>query len=116
MQTALKSDPRLAGVPIITDYAKSVEQRQVMALIFGWLVMDRLLGAPPDTPDDRVAALRTAFDETMQDTDFRADIAKAALSLSPMRGGDIQNFVDEVYRTPAEVSRKAAQMLGRNVP
>jgi tripartite-type tricarboxylate transporter receptor subunit TctC len=116
VQTALKSDPRLASVPTIMDYAKSAEQRQVMALIFGWLVMDRPLAAPPGTPADRVAALRTAFDETMRDPDFRADIAKAALSVSPMGGGEIQNFVDEVYRTPAPIARKAAQMLGRNVP
>jgi tripartite-type tricarboxylate transporter receptor subunit TctC len=116
VQTALKSDPRLGGVPIITDYAKSAEQRQIMQLIFGWLVMDRPLAAPPDTPADRVAALRTAFDATMRDGDFRADLAKAALSLSPMRGGDIQNFVDEVYRTPEAVARKAARMLGRNAP
>jgi tripartite-type tricarboxylate transporter receptor subunit TctC len=116
VQTSLKRDPRLAGVPIITDYAKSAEQRQVMALIFGWLIMDRPLAAPPDTPEDRVAALRSAFDDTMRDPDFRADIAKAALSVSPMRGGDIASFIDEVYRTPAAVARKAAQMLGRNVP
>jgi tripartite-type tricarboxylate transporter receptor subunit TctC len=116
VQTSLKSDPRLAKVPTITDYAKSAEQRQVMALIFGWLIMDRPLAAPPGTPTDRVAALRTAFDETMRDADFRTDIAKAALSVSPMAGGEIQNFVDEVYRTPAPIARKAAQMLGRNVP
>jgi tripartite-type tricarboxylate transporter receptor subunit TctC len=116
VQTSLKSDPRLAGVPTIMDYAKSAEQRQVMALIFGWLAMDRPLAAPPGTPAERVAALRTAFDDTMRDPDFRADIAKAALSVSPMGGGEIQNFVDEVYRTPAPIARKAAQMLGRNVP
>jgi tripartite-type tricarboxylate transporter receptor subunit TctC len=116
VQTALKSDPRLEGVPIITDYAKSAEQRQVMQLIFGWLVMDRTFAAPPDVPADRVAALRAAFDETMADPAFRADVEKAALSLSPMRGQDIANFVDEVYRTPGAVARKAAQLLGRNVP
>ena len=116
VQTALKSDPRLPGVPIITDYAKSAEQRQVMQLIFGWLIMDRTFAAPPDVPADRVAALRTAFDDTMADSAFRADLDKAALSLSPMRGQDIARFVDEVYRTPAAVARKAAQLLGRNVP
>lgn len=116
VQTSLKSDPRLGNVPTIMDYAKSAEQREVITLIFGWLVMDRPFAAPPGTPVDRVAALRTAFDETMRDADFRADIAKAALSVSPMGGGAIQNFVDEVYRTPASIARKAAQMLGRNVP
>jgi tripartite-type tricarboxylate transporter receptor subunit TctC len=116
VQTSLKSDPRLAGVPLVMDYAKSAEQQQVMQLIFGWLVMDRPLAAPPDTSPDRVAALRNAFDETMRDPDFRADLAKASLSLSPMSGNDIAKFVDEVYRTPAAVARKAAQLLGRSEP
>jgi tripartite-type tricarboxylate transporter receptor subunit TctC len=116
VQTALKADPRLPGIPIITDYAKSAEQRQVMQLIFGWLVMDRPFAAPPETPADRVAALRTAFDQTMSDPAFRADAEKAALSLSPMRGQDIAAFVDEVYRTPDAVARKAAQLLGRSGP
>ena len=116
VQTSLKSDPRLEGVPIITDYAKSAEQRQVMQLIFGWLVMDRTFAAPPDVPADRVAALRAAFDATMADGAFRADVEKALLSLSPMRGQDIARFVDEVYRTPGAVARKAAELLGRNVP
>jgi len=116
VQTSLNSDARLPGVPLITDYAKSAEQRQLMQLIFGWLVMDRPLAAPPDTPADRVAALRSAFDETMRDPDFRADLAKASLSLSPMSGSDIAKFVDEVYRTPAAVARKAAQLLGRDGP
>lgn len=116
VQTALKSDPRLTGIPIITDYAKSAEQRQVMQLIFGWLVMDRAFAAPPETPADRVAALRAAFDATMDDPAFRADAEKAALGLSPMRGADIASFVDEVYRTPEAVARKAAQLLGRSGP
>ena len=82
----------------------------------GWLVMDRTFAAPPDVPADRVAALRAAFDATMDDPAFRADVEKASLSLSPMRGEDIARFVDEVYRTPEAVARKAARLLGRNVP
>jgi tripartite-type tricarboxylate transporter receptor subunit TctC len=116
VQTALKRDPRLVGVPIITDYAKTAEQRQVMQLIFGWLVMDRTFAAPPDVPADRVAALRAAFDATMDDPAFRADVEKASLSLSPMRGEDIASFVEEVYRTPEAVARKAAKLLGRSSP
>jgi hypothetical protein len=116
VQTSLKSDPRLSGVPLVTDYAKTVEQRQVMQLVFGWLVMDRPIAAPPDTPPDRVAALRNAFDETMRDGAFRADLAKASLSLSPMSGSEIAKFVDEVYQTPAAVARKTAHLLGRNGP
>ncbi len=116
VQTALKSDPRLPEIPIITDYAKSAEQRQVMQLIFGWLIMDRTFAAPSEVPPDRVEALRNAFDVTMNDPAFRDDVEKASLSLSPMKGRDIQTFVAEVYRTPPAVARKAAQLLGRDVP
>ena len=116
VQTSLKSDPRLPGVPLIADYAKTAEMRQIMQLIFGWLVMDRPLAAPPGTPPERVAALRSGFDQTMADPAYRADLAKSALSFSPMRGSQIASFIEEVYRTPAEVAHKAAHLLGRHVP
>lgn len=114
VQTSLKSDPRLSDVPLVFKYAKSDEDRQVMRLIFGWLIMDRPLAAPPDTPPDRVAALRDGFDETMRDPQFIADVANASLSYAPMTGKDIAAFIDEVYQTPPAVAQRAAQLLGRS--
>jgi tripartite-type tricarboxylate transporter receptor subunit TctC len=116
IQTSLKSDPRLANIPLITDYAKSREDLQVMQLIFGWLVMDRPLAAPPDTPADRVAALRDGFDATMRDPQFDVDISNATLSYSPMSGKEIADFIDEVYRTPPAVAKRAADLLNRAAP
>jgi len=116
VQTSLKSDPRLRDVPLITDYANSREDRQVMQLIFGWLAMDRPLAAPPQTPIDRVAALRDGFDQTMRDPQFRADLAQATLSFSPTSGQDIASFVEQVYQTPPAVAKKAAELLGRSNP
>jgi tripartite-type tricarboxylate transporter receptor subunit TctC len=84
-----------------------------MRLLFGWRVMERPLAAPPNVPPERVAALREAFDRTMQDAQFVTDINRAGLALGPMRGEDIATFVDEVYRTPAAVAKRAAQLLGR---
>jgi tripartite-type tricarboxylate transporter receptor subunit TctC len=116
IQLALKKNPQLANVPLIMDYAKSDEDRQVMRLVFGWLVMERPLAAPPDTPPGRVQALRDGFDETMRDPQFMADLGKASLAFAPMSGKDIAAFVDEVYRTPSSVAHKAAQLLGRTGP
>jgi len=113
VQAALRRNPQLADVPLIMDFAKSEDVRQVMRLIFGWQIMERPLAAPPATPDSQVEALRAGFDETMRDPLFVADIAKASLALAPMSGKDIASFVDEVYRTPPAVAQKAAQLLGR---
>ena len=116
VQTSLKSDPQLTGVPLIINYAKSEEDRQVMRLIFGWVAMDRPLAAPPQTPADRVAALREGFDATMRDPEYKADIEKASLTYSPTSAQDIARFVDAVYQTPPAVAKRAAQLLGRTVP
>jgi tripartite-type tricarboxylate transporter receptor subunit TctC len=116
VQIAVKKNPELADVPLVMDYAKSEADRQVMRLIFGWLVMERPVAAPPGTPSSRVQALRIGFDDTMRDPQFAAEIDKAALAFAPMRGMDIAEFVDEVYRTPPDVAKKAAQILGRTEP
>ncbi len=113
VQIAIKKNPELVGVPLVIDYAKSEQDRQVMQLVFGWEMMERPVAAPPDVPADRVTALREGFDETMRDPLFVADLAKASMAYSPVSGKDITSFVDEVYRTQAVVAQRAAELLGR---
>jgi tripartite-type tricarboxylate transporter receptor subunit TctC len=116
VQIALKKDRLLPNVPLVVDYAKTDEDRQIMRLIFGWLVMERPIAAPPGVPEERVKALRDGFDRTMQDQQLLADIARASLAFGPMSGKDIASFIDEVYRTPPSLAQRAAQLLGRNRP
>jgi tripartite-type tricarboxylate transporter receptor subunit TctC len=107
-------NPALPGVPHVIDYAKTEQDRQIMRLVFGWLIMERPVATPPGVPEDRVKALRDGFDETMRDPQFVAEIAKASLAFAPMRGQDIANFVSEMYTTPPAVAQRAAQLLGRS--
>jgi tripartite-type tricarboxylate transporter receptor subunit TctC len=113
VQLAQKKSPVLPNVPMVFDYAKSEQDRQVMRLVFGWEVMERPVAAPPDLPAAIVEALRDGFDATMKDEAFRADIEKASLAYEPMSGKEIAAFIDEVYRTPSAVAERAAQLLGR---
>jgi tripartite-type tricarboxylate transporter receptor subunit TctC len=113
VQIALRKDQQLPNVPLVMDYARTEQERQIMRLLFGWRVIERPLAAPPGVPADRVAMLRGAFDDTMRDTDFVADVTRAALALDPMSGKDIAALVEEFYRTPPAVARRAAALLGR---
>jgi tripartite-type tricarboxylate transporter receptor subunit TctC len=113
VQIAQKKSPILSDVPIVTDYAKTEEDRQVMRLVFGWEIMERPVAAPPGVPSAIVQVLRDGFDQTMADPAFRADIDKASLTYAPMNGREIAAFVDDVYRTPPDVAAKAARLLGR---
>jgi tripartite-type tricarboxylate transporter receptor subunit TctC len=73
--------------------------------------MGRPFLAPPDVPADRVEALRRAFMETMNDTEFLADAQSSQFEITPVSGERVQKLVEEIYRTPSEIGRKAAAIL-----
>jgi len=113
VQVGLARNPHMPNVPFIFDYAKSDEDRQIFRLVFGWLDLERPIGAPPGVPEGRLHALREGFDRAMQDPALLADAEKAQVGIEPMNGAAIATFVEEAYRAPAEVGKRAAQMLGR---
>jgi tripartite-type tricarboxylate transporter receptor subunit TctC len=113
VQVGLNKNPMMPNVPFIFDYAKSEQDRQIFRLVFGWLDLERPIASPPGTPEDRVKALREAFDRAMKDPALLADAEKVNVGIEPMGGQAIASFVDEVYRTPAAVTARAAQILGR---
>jgi tripartite-type tricarboxylate transporter receptor subunit TctC len=113
IQLALSKHPDLADVPLITDLAKTEEQKQILKLIFARQVMGRPFLAPPGLPAERVVALRQAFLDTMQDKEFLADADTAQLEIKPVTGPAIEKLVKEIYQTPADIAAKAAAVLNQ---
>ncbi|MFZ3309570.1 MAG: tripartite tricarboxylate transporter substrate-binding protein [Xanthobacteraceae bacterium] len=113
VQMSLSKHPDLPNVPLIMDLAKTDQQRQIFKLIFARQVMGRPFAAPPGVPADRLAVLRQAFSETMKDKAFLVDAEKRKFEINPVDGQQIQALVQEVYQTPAAVTKKAAAILGR---
>jgi tripartite-type tricarboxylate transporter receptor subunit TctC len=110
-QLSLKKHPDLPDVPLITDFAKTDEQRQILKLIFARQVMGRPYLAPPNVPKERAQALQQAFAETMKDPEFLAETEKSKLEINPVSAADVDKLVKEVYQTPKAVADKAAAML-----
>jgi tripartite-type tricarboxylate transporter receptor subunit TctC len=52
--------------------------------------------APPGVPADRVQALRRAFDATIKDPDYIAEMNKQRLEIVPLNGEELQKIVAEV--------------------
>ncbi len=111
VQLSLHKHPELPNVPVVIDLAKNEEERQILTLIFARQALGRPFLAPPGIPGDRAAALRQAFWDTMADPAFRADAEKAQLEVNPVSGDEVQKLVADIYKTPPEVAKKAAQML-----
>jgi tripartite-type tricarboxylate transporter receptor subunit TctC len=111
VQLGLDKHPDLPDVPLILDFAKSDEQRQILRLIFARQAMGRPFVGPPNIPPDRTKTLRDAFMATMQDKDFLADTAKAQMEITPVDGEKVQALVKEIYATPPEIAKMAASYL-----
>ncbi len=109
VQLSLHKHPELPDVPLVTDFAKTDEQRQILKMVFARQVMGRPFVAPPNMPADRVAVLRKAFMDTMNDKDFLAEANKTDLEINPVSGEDVEKLVKEVYATPADIIAKAKE-------
>jgi tripartite-type tricarboxylate transporter receptor subunit TctC len=110
-QMGLSKHADLPDVPLIVDLAKTDEERAIFTLIFARQVMAWPFAAPPGVAKERADALRSAFMNTMKDTEFLAEASKGNLDISPVPGDDIQKLVVDIYRTPAPVVQKALQHL-----
>src|SRR5713226_4124636 len=84
VQLSLSKHPDLPNVPLIMDFARNEEEKQIFKLVFARQPMGRPFLAPPGIPPDRAAALRKAFVETMRDAAFLAESQKMALEINPV--------------------------------
>jgi tripartite-type tricarboxylate transporter receptor subunit TctC len=112
VQLSLTKHPEMPDVPLVTDFAKTDEQRQILKLIFARQVMGRPYVAPPNLPADRLATLRQAFMDTMKDKDFLAEADKAQLEINPVSGEDVEKLVKDVYATPPDIVAKTKTAAG----
>ena len=98
-------------VPLIADLAASEEQRQILRLHLAGQALGRPFFTSPGVAPDRKAALRAAFDATMKDPDFVAEINKLKLEVNPASGAEIDRLLAEIYATPKSVVEKAKQAV-----
>jgi tripartite-type tricarboxylate transporter receptor subunit TctC len=109
VQAAFKKAPELADVPLIVDQTKDTEKLQILKMFLAAQEMARPFATPPGIPDDRLKALRAAFDATMKDPQYLAEAEKAKIEVEPVSGATIDKLLAELYATPKDVIRKAGQ-------
>ena len=70
----------------------------------------RSVVAPPGLPPERVATLRRAFLETLQDPALRRDLERAKLDLEPLPGEELQAAVAGVGKFSPELIARARKI------
>ena len=94
----------------MTSYAKGA-QKLALELILAPQQMGRAYMTTPGVDPARLAALRTAFMETMKDPEFIADAEKQSIEIDPMDGQAVQDLLAKLYQSPREAVEAAKDAL-----
>jgi tripartite-type tricarboxylate transporter receptor subunit TctC len=112
-QEDLKGHPEVnkMGVPLTISFAKTKEDSQVMEMMYSQSLFGRPYVLPPETPPERVTALRQAFMAALADKELLAEAERSGFDIGPMSGEDLQALVAKLYALPPEVIERAKQSL-----
>jgi tripartite-type tricarboxylate transporter receptor subunit TctC len=111
VQIALTRDPEFGDTPALVEFAKDERTKQILELILSPMSMDRPILLPPGTPPDKVAALRKAFHEAMNDPGFIAEARKASIDLDEVSGDRIAEILKRAYAMPADIIKAANEAM-----
>jgi tripartite-type tricarboxylate transporter receptor subunit TctC len=101
----------LPNVPLVTELATTDEDRALLELVFSRQVIGRPFIAPPGVDPETVQILRKAFDDTMKDPAFLAEMQKANLEVNPIPGKDVQELINRLFKTPPAVLERAKVII-----
>ena len=99
-------------VPLILSFAHDDTDRAALKLINSGVTFGRPLLAPPGVPEERVEALRRAFDETMHDADFLADAERQKLKIHPVSGERLQLLATDIAGAQDVIVSRANELVG----
>jgi tripartite-type tricarboxylate transporter receptor subunit TctC len=115
VQFALKRHTELPDIPTAVELAHNDDERQLLAAIMNSAEVGTAFFTTPAVPPDRLAMLRRAFDATMKDPEFLADVEQTRLATSPLTGEELQKLVAEVSNlSPSLLAKvRAAYTMSR---
>jgi tripartite-type tricarboxylate transporter receptor subunit TctC len=106
VQFALKRHAEMPDVPTAIDLAHNDEERAILAAVMNAAEVGTAFFTTPAVPADRLNALRRAFDATMKDPDFHADVERTRLAINPITGEELQKLVADVSNLPPDLLEK----------
>jgi tripartite-type tricarboxylate transporter receptor subunit TctC len=115
VQSAPKSD-ELADVPTLDELAKSDDDRGVIGFLLSGNKLGRPLAAPPGTPQERLSALRAAFEATMKDPRFVRDVEASRTEFGPITAATLTAAAEQILKTPARLVERARRILESELP
>jgi tripartite-type tricarboxylate transporter receptor subunit TctC len=105
--------PALKDVPTIGELTSSEDDRAMLRFYALKFTMTRPLIIPPDVPADRVAALQSAFADTMRDPQYLDEAKRIGLDTNWLGSKEIMRQVRLIAETPQAAVDRLRGLLAR---
>ncbi len=109
---AEKRSPEFPDTPTVTEFVHDEATRQQLELLMVSQGLDRPVMAPPGVPPERVKELRDAFDATVADPAFLADVEKKSLHVEPVHAEEMTAALKRAFALPPEIIAGAKELMG----
>ncbi|MGZ9156840.1 MAG: hypothetical protein ACXW6J_26435, partial [Candidatus Binatia bacterium] len=114
--TGKKRDSKMPETPTVWElmdkYKTPEASRRLASVMLASGALGRPMLAPPGLAADRVKILRDAFNKTMEDKEFLADLDKRSFDLDPVKGEELERIVKDVMSQPADIIARMKKLLG----
>ena len=95
----------------VNELAKTPEQVDLLDFLNTENEIGRVVIMSGKVPADRVAMLREAFDKTMKDPDFLADMQRQKLPVDPSSGQEAQRIIERFTSASPEIIARAKKLF-----
>jgi tripartite-type tricarboxylate transporter receptor subunit TctC len=111
LQGGTMPNPVLGDVPFVVDLARNADEKQAIEFLYAGQGIGRPFVAPPDLPADRLKLLRDAFNATMKDAEFIADVKKQKFDVEPEDGEHLAALIRKIYATPKPIVERIGELI-----
>jgi tripartite-type tricarboxylate transporter receptor subunit TctC len=102
----------IPNVPNAIDHAKTPEARVLIESgVHAPSAILRAYALAPGTPKERISTLRSAFNATMKDPEFVAEMNKSKLEINPLTGAEMETVVKKLFAMDAGNVAKIREVL-----
>ena len=111
LQVGIEPEEELPGVPLLKDLPLPESDKLAADYMSKAVSVGRPVSTTPGVPPARAAALRRAFDHTLEDPDFKDEAAKTNAEIRPMSGEVLARIVKELIEAPETVRARVKLAL-----
>ena len=111
VQLGVTKNKNHLDVPLALDLAKTEADKQAIEFVVSPNLFARPFTAPPGVPVERVAALRRAFNATLEDPEYIAEAKQRKMQVLLVMGEEIDAVLKRIYSMPRSVMDRVSAAL-----